>query len=279
MPPRCRLLALDIDGTVVDPNHEVTEATRAALAAARDAGVRLVLATGRRYRRALPIAQAIGVDAPLVTTNGCLIKDPRTHATLHCSSLSRADVLALIAVFAETQRDPLLYADTYHLGYDAFVRTLETTHPAEVEYHERNRDSLRVWPQLLNDPPPGVFAAFGLGVREEMTALAGRLESTASGRFDLHVLRSPIYEHFMCEISPAGESKWVGVQRLARDWGVADEEIWAVGDDVNDVPMLRGAGQGIAMGNAAPVVQSAADRIAPSNAEDGLVEVVRWLLS
>jgi 5-amino-6-(5-phospho-D-ribitylamino)uracil phosphatase len=69
------------------------------------------------------------------------------------------------------------------------------------------------------------------------------------------------------------------VQHLARDWGIADEEICAVGDDVNDIPMVRGAGLGVAMGNAVEELKAAADRVAPCHDSDGLVEVVRWLLN
>lgn len=278
MTPRCRLLALDVDGTVVDPRGEVTPATRKALAEALDAGVTIVLATGRRYRRTLPVAEAVGVTTPLVTTNGCLIKDPATHATQYCASLSAEVMTRLLAGFATFARDPLLYADTYHQGFDVFVRTFEVSHPAEVEYHERNRDSLRTWPRLFESPPPDVFAAFGVGSRDEMTALQAHLEAALGDELYVHVLRSPVYTNFMCEIAPAGESKWAGVRRLARQWGIADEEIWAVGDDVNDLPMLQGAGLGVAMGNAVDSVKEAADRVAPSNADDGLAQVVRWLL-
>ena len=64
----------------------------------------------------------------------------------------------------------------------------------------------------------------------------------------------------------------------AAQWGIAHEQICAVGDDVNDIPMIRGAGLGVAMGNALAVVKAAADRIAPSHDEDGLAQVVEWLL-
>jgi hypothetical protein len=66
--------------------------------------------------------------------------------------------------------------------------------------------------------------------------------------------------------------------RLAEQWGIAPSEICAVGDDVNDIPMIRGAGLGVAMGNALDEVKAAADRIAPCNNSDGLVEVVGWLV-
>jgi hydroxymethylpyrimidine pyrophosphatase-like HAD family hydrolase len=82
----------------------------------------------------------------------------------------------------------------------------------------------------------------------------------------------------MCEWAPAGVTKWSAIRRLAAEWRIPDEAICAVGDDVNDVPMIRAAGLGVAMGNAQGPVKAAADRIAPAQHEDGLAEVVRWLL-
>ncbi len=117
-----------------------------------------------------------------------------------------------------------------------------------------------------------------MGTREEMARLEASLNSELPGELYTHVLRSPRYSGFMCEFAPAGATKWSGVRRLAGRWGIADAEICAVGDDVNDVPMIRAAGLGVAMGNALPEVKRAADRIAPSQQDDGLVEVVAWLL-
>jgi hydroxymethylpyrimidine pyrophosphatase-like HAD family hydrolase len=93
------------------------------------------------------------------------------------------------------------------------------------------------------------------------------------------VLRSPKYTGYMCEIAPSGVTKWTGILRLADSWGIGASEICAVGDDVNDIPMIQGAGLGVAMGNALPEVKAAADRVAPRHDEDGLVTVVEWLLS
>ena len=73
-------------------------------------------------------------------------------------------------------------------------------------------------------------------------------------------------------------TKWSAIQRLAAEWGIAESEICAVGDDVNDIPMIRAAGLGVAMGNAQPSVKAAADRIAPTHDEDGLVQVVEWVM-
>ena len=112
-----------------------------------------------------------------------------------------------------------------------------------------------------------------------MQELEELLQSRLPGKLQVHVLHPPRYVGFFLEISPAGVTKWSAIQRLAKAWGIEDSEICAVGDDVNDIPMIRAAGLGVAMGNALPEVKAAADRIAPGHDDDGLVEVVNWLLA
>ncbi len=116
-----------------------------------------------------------------------------------------------------------------------------------------------------------------MGTRDEMLAVQRQLQAALPDLLTTHVLRSPRYSGFMCELVPAGVTKWSAVRRLAGQWGISDGEICAVGDDVNDIPMIRSAGLGVAMGNAVPEVKAAADRIAPTHDHDGLVEVVAWL--
>src|SRR5262245_21198995 len=110
--PLFRLLALDIDATVVNSQVEVTPATRAAVRRACDHGIRVVLATGRRYRRALPIVEDLGLDLPLVTASGALIKHPLDHGTLYRAQLSRETLCKLLAIIRDGGYEAILYADT-----------------------------------------------------------------------------------------------------------------------------------------------------------------------
>ncbi len=81
--PRYRLLAVDIDGTLVNSDHELTDATRDAIRRALDAGVEVVLATGRRYSRTLPLVEPLGLNVPLITASGALVKRASDHQTLY----------------------------------------------------------------------------------------------------------------------------------------------------------------------------------------------------
>ena len=136
----------------------------------------------------------------------------------------------------------------------------------------------RVWPDLIENPPADIYTGFTMGSFDQMTELAAALEEESPGVYHTHVIRSPKYVPFLCEISPAGATKWSAIHHLASGWEIDDKQICAVGDDVNDIAMIRASGLGVAMNNALPAVKEAADRIAPGHDHDGLVEVVEWLL-
>lgn len=277
-PLRYRLLAVDIDGTLVNSRDELTPGVRDALQEAAAAGVKIVLATGRRYSRALPFAEPLGIRAPLVTASGALIKDPFDHRTLFRAHLERSDLLEVLKVTSSHGFDAVLYGDTFAEGFDYYCPKLTGVGPELAEYYTVNAGSERLQHDLMHNPPHDIFAGFSMGSRAQMFALEAELNQKLPGKLYLHVIRSPRYQGYMCEIAPAGATKWSGVRHVADEWQIADHEICAVGDDVNDLPMLVGSGLGVAMGNAVDELKAAADRIAPHHDEDGLAEVVRWIL-
>ncbi len=275
---RFRLLALDIDGTLVNSQHELTDAVRAAIWRAKSAGMQVAIATGRRYSRALPLVEPLGLHLPLITASGALIKDPQGHATLFRARFAEGVLPALLARVEAAGRDAVLYTDSFAEGFDYYHGPQPPREPMLEEFLRMNPGCGRAWPELTTSPPPEVFGGFAMGQRQPMLELAADLEARLGPWLYVHVLRSPRYAGHMCEIAPIGCTKWSGVRRLARQFGIRDDEICAVGDDVNDIPMIQGAGLGVAMGNATDDVKAHADRIAPSHDSDGLVEVVNWLL-
>ncbi len=273
-----RLLAIDVDGTLMNSRDQLTPATRAALARAAAGGVRIVLATGRRYSHALPLVAPLGIDVPLVTASGALVKDPRDHRTLFKAQFDRQTLRDAVAIVDRLGYDPVLCADTFAEGFDFYLADQLPRTPELAQYLRLNPGCGRIWPELVREPPPGIFGGFVIGSQRQMLELEDALQRELDGAVHTHVLRPPRYSGFFTEIAPAGVTKWSAIQRLAGQWGVADAEICAVGDDVNDIPMIRAAGLGVAMGNALPEVKEAADRIAPGHDEDGLVAVVEWVL-
>jgi hypothetical protein len=273
-----RLLAIDIDGTLVNSENELTVATRAALLRAKRAGIEIVLATGRRYSRVLPLVEPLELNVPLVTASGALIKRPLDHQTLYRARFRPGALGKCLEIVSSAGYQSVLYADTFDQGFDYYCPTIDSRQAEMAEFLRMNAGCERVDASLMSDPPPDIFAGFAIGTREQMLHLQTELERQLPEQLYVHVLRSPRYTGFMCEIAPFGVSKWTGVSWLAEAWGVRVEEICAVGDDVNDIPMIRAAGLGVAMGNALDEVKAAADRVAPGHDQEGLVHVVDWLL-
>jgi hydroxymethylpyrimidine pyrophosphatase-like HAD family hydrolase len=285
---KTRLLVLDVDGTVTNSRHEVSQATCDAISRIRAAGIRIVLATGRRYRDTLPVAARLGVDGPLITASGALVKRTSDHATLARAEFAPGVLEGVVACIVSAGHEPVLYSDSFAEGFDFHCRTLtvDATPAGDLEqgilgiaeYLQRNRALASVVADLHRRPPQGVFAGFAMGPHRAMLDLEESLYDRFPGHVSLHTIRSPRYLNWMCEIAPVGVTKWSGVLSLAEEWGIAAAEICAVGDDVNDLPMIRAAGLGIAMGNAQPEVLAAADRIVGRHDDDGLVDVADLLV-
>jgi Cof subfamily protein (haloacid dehalogenase superfamily) len=280
-----RLLVLDVDGTVTNSRHEVSDATVAAVARVRAAGIRVMLATGRRYRDVLAIAEQLGIEEPLVTASGALVKHPADHATRFRAAFAPDVLEGVLEMVVARGHEPVLYTDSFAEGFDFHCRSLEPAVPGVgpgqgfQEYLQRNRALARVTPDLHRTPPGGVFAGFAMGSHRDMQALEDAIRGAWPEAVSLHTIRSPRYHDYLCEIAPAGVTKWSAVLEMARARQIPPQAICAVGDDLNDVPMVAGAGLGIAMGNAAAEVQAVADRIVGRHDDDGLVDVANLLLA
>lgn len=276
--PRIRLFAVDIDGTLVNSRDELTAATREAIARVLNAGIQVVLATGRRYGRTLPLVEPLALQVPVITASGALIKLPGSHVTLFRAHIEGPLLKEVLRVIEEHGYEAMLYTDTFEQGFEFYRPPNDSPEPLLAEFLGLNEGWHREWPCLMAEPPNDIFACFAMGTRSEMLRVHDAIQERLPGQLYTHVLRSPRYTGFMCEIAPIGVTKWSGVQHLAREWGIDDHEICAVGDDVNDIPMIEGAGMGIAMANALPEVLEAADHVVPSCDEDGLVEAVKLIL-
>ncbi len=279
-----RLLVLDIDGTVTDSRHVVSDATCHAIARVRAAGVRVMLATGRRYRDALPIVERLAITEPVVTASGGLVKRPSDHATLHRAHFADGVLSGVLEIVVEAGHEPVIYTDSFDEGFDFYCRSLTAAVEPPAgggfgEYLGRNRHLARVAPDLHRHPPSDVFAGFVMGPRDAMSELENRLAHAFPNALSLHTIRSPRYSEWMCEVAPVGVTKWSAVATVAHGLGIEPTAICAVGDDLNDLPMVQAAGLGIAMGNAREELRVAADRVVGTHDGSGIADVVDLVLT
>lgn len=272
-----RLVAIDVDGTLTTSRHDVSPTVRSAVRRALEANIDLVLATGRRYRDVLGIAIDLGITLPIVTASGALLKEPGTHRTIARSAFPDAVLPALLDVIFESGHEAIVYTDSFADGFDFHWRGTDAPSGGLAEYLDRNRDLAKAAPDLRRNPPADVFAGFAFGTHPAMVDLEQRLRQRFGPLVSVHVIRSPRYGDWLCEVAPGGITKWSGVETIARSLGVPDRAICAVGDDMNDLPMLAAAGIGVAMGNAVDAVRRQARAIAPTNDEDGLAVLLDLL--
>jgi Cof subfamily protein (haloacid dehalogenase superfamily) len=259
-----RLVASDLDGTLLLPDETVSDRTRAALAAARDAGITVVLVTGRPPRSLGPIAERIGVGGIAICANGAVVWD--LDAKTMVDSTPLAAELATRLVHALREAIPgALFAVELEGGFgreagwsDGLVAT-----PADVL--EADALELITGPvsKLLVRHPTMPFAEVAERARR---AVGDDAVATWAG------LR-------LVEISAAGVTKAFALERLCRRLGIAASEVVAIGDMPNDLAMLDWAGTAVAVANAQQSVLDAADEVTAANVDDGVALVLERILA
>jgi hypothetical protein len=264
-----KLLALDLDGTVMDTSLIISEPVLRAVAMARAHGVRVTLATGRMFGATLPFAQTLGVDEPLICYQGALIRHSRTgeiyeHITMPADLAAEGVALLLQAgLFVVAYIDERLCVAERRPELGLYLQW--HPHGAEVVVEPE-------LPALVATTPPTklLFVADPPIVTEQLA----RLDAHFAGQ--LEVVRS---HQLFGELTAPGISKGAALAKLAERLGIARQETIAIGDQENDLSMIRWAGLGLAMGNAILEVQAAATAIVPPITEDGVAWAIeRYVL-
>jgi len=275
---RYKMIAADIDGTLLDSRSELRPAVRLAIRRAVEAGVEFILCTGRRYRTALLVAQEAGLPLPIVCHSGALVKETSRHRTLHARPIEGATFELLLDALAELPLTPLVYVDAFESGIDFFIENDAPLTRYHEDYLGKNEGFYRVVRSVRRDLPGSPIQVCTFAQLDELREFRARLQQHLGGGVTCHLLHSPKYLGHFLEFQDGSACKWGAIASLARSRGIAPEEIVAIGDDENDISMLRAAGLGVAMGNAARAVKSAADIVTTSNDEDGAARIVEKVL-
>jgi Cof subfamily protein (haloacid dehalogenase superfamily) len=261
------MIATDVDGTLLDDDEHVSPRTRAAVRAAVDSGATFVLATGRPPRWIHPVVDALGFAPMSVCANGAVLYDPGTDRILSARTLS-TDALAKLADIA-TRVIPGAGLAVERVGRSAHdAATPQFVSSPGYEHAWLNPDNTEVSVEDLLSAPAVKLLIRKAGARS--ADMAAALTEHLGTEGDLTYSTN----NGLIEIVPLGISKATGVEAVATPLGIGAERIMTFGDMPNDVPMLRWAGLGVAMGNAHPEAKEAADEVTATNSEDGLAQVL-----
>jgi Cof subfamily protein (haloacid dehalogenase superfamily) len=280
-----KLVALDIDGTILTSRHTVAPETRQAVQAAMAGGVRVTLATGRAFPSALGIARLLGLHGtPLVTHDGAYVADPVTGEVLHETRVPLAVTREAVGLLQEAGLKINVVHERFLLSNQRIRNfSWKWFHPrrwtSAVNIWREARDYPHVYaPDLVRyleqnpvEPPKlyimGTPARLRAGAALLAERLGGALVTLPAGAYAM-------------EVTLAGVSKASGLRVLAGALGIKSEEVVGIGDNYNDVEMIRQSGLGVAMGNAPEDVRQLANVVTRSNDEHGVAYAIeRWVLS
>jgi Cof subfamily protein (haloacid dehalogenase superfamily) len=282
VPSPIRVLAVDIDGTLTNPQFHISARDVAALRAARQAGMQIILATGRRHDHALPVARELDIPVVLISSNEALVRTSEGQ-TLFAECLPAATARKLIQHMKDFRGDTVLTFDRHGASprHDSLVveradelnltlgRWMEVNRPY-IKYVAPLEDAL-----TGEDPLQAMFC----GRVARMEAAQQRL-ATFDPVDEITIIKTQYDHRDLCilDILTRGCSKGHALRRWAQERGVSRERIMAIGDNYNDLEMLEFAGFPVVMGNASQDLKKAGFRVTGSNAECGVALVLEELL-
>ncbi len=254
-----KLLALDLDGTTLNSQGEIPDANRVAIRAAEEKGVLVTIATGRRFRDAQPVGIDLGLNAPLITHNGGLLKYAESEETVHCSLLTTETSLEVVRVGKVFGGDALVSTDPNGHGILLYDRISDDNLPLKkylrwsegLHGDEIGRSGVAHVP-ILEDVIPAheiVHISFS-GSCSSMHHLEKTLREEFRDGVTILATIYPAFDFTLLDILPPEASKGHGVAKLAEIHGFTHENVMTIGDNFNDLEMLEYAGTPVVMGNA-----------------------------
>jgi Cof subfamily protein (haloacid dehalogenase superfamily) len=276
--PSIRLLAIDIDGTLLNPQFQISPGDLLALRRAQELGIEIILVTGRRHTFALPIANLLGFDLWLISSNGAITRS-LSGETFHRDMLPASTALRLCSAMKEFRGNTVLTFDTESKGAIVLEHMGELTSSIE-RWLEKNMNYIDfvipIEKAITTDPVQAMFCGPIARMHEALAALA------ASGlEKSITVLRTEysVRDLSIVDVLNQGCSKGHAVERWATYRGIPREEVMAIGDNFNDIEMLAFAGHPVIMGNACEELRSRGWTVTLPNDQCGVAAALEPILS
>ena len=270
-----RLLAVDLDGTLLGPDKRISAEDADALRCAVDGGVALLVATGRGLHSARPVLEALPVPAYAALHNGALMLDP-SGAELWRVPMQPRAVAAALPLVRASGLHPLLYAGVAGGGADDVTLVLERTarrSPYTQDYLRSKGAILELVADVAVACGRGVLGIVSFGSRSAVVAAAAAV-ARLNGPLDSWWSPSPTAAVDLFEVVAPGGGKGCAVRRLAERLRLTPEDVIAIGDNSNDLDMLGYAGTAVAMANATAEVRAAAHFVTTANTADGVAHAL-----
>ncbi|CDE99142.1 cof-like hydrolase [Clostridium sp. CAG:813] len=255
-----KMIATDIDGTILKWGLDFSPAMKSCVKRLKEAKVKMVLVTGRMHCAALPVAKELGLETPIISYQGGLIKT-YDGETLFQENLNSDYAKEIIKWARKNNIHINLYLDDkLFVEHDNDI-VKSYTYGKFIDYTVCNFDDLEI--KNVNK-----ILAIDLTDPEKVTGWVNLLREKYP---DLYIVKSTPY---FCEIGSKDAKKSKGVQFLCHMWGIKPEDVLAIGDQNNDIDLVQCGGIGVAMGNGTPELKECADFVTDTVENDGFVKAI-----
>ena len=259
---RYRLVAADMDGTLLDDESNISERTKSAIIGAVEAGVLFVTATGRPMCASEDVNALFVRDMPFIVFNGVVAVLGKSKKILFSSSL-------------DLRQAKRIYQTGVARGVPVIMWTLEETLWASLDcaatrdYRKISEARLNIIEDFEKSAKAGIAKMMWIDEPEKIKGYQGEMSELLKGQVNCYASR-PIFLEFV----GANSSKGAALCEIGRIYGIDRSEMVAIGDSDNDISMLEYAGLGVAMGNASDEVKAVCQHVTLSNNEDGVAEIL-----
>lgn len=288
------LLAIDLDGTLLDKDGSISNANRRAIQRARQAGLDITICTGRGFVECEHLLNAIEQTDPVIVAGGSILSCPVSRRTLHRFAIDQTIVLRAVDRLISHGHAVLVLKDPIEAGYDYLVVQGEQNHaidPVTDWWFRSMNVKARYAPSLSHDEHPEHTVRFGIcGPDHTLAPISADLLHHLGDDIALHHFPAVVApEHasritddsayHILEVFSKDANKWTALSWLAANRNISPSRIATIGDQINDEAMIQHAGLGIAMGNAVPRIQQIARRHTRPHDQDGVAHAIDNILS
>jgi Cof subfamily protein (haloacid dehalogenase superfamily) len=268
-----RIIALDLDGTLLTPQKTILPASLEALQQARQAGYQVLIVTGRHHIAIHPFYRALELTTPAICCNGTYLYDYPAKRVLAADPLSASQALATLDLLESQQIHGLMYVDDEML-YETPTGHVERTRNWALSLPEDQRPTFRQV-DSLRDAARSAQAIWKFALTGESISRLQETTALLEGELNLACEWS---WHDQVDVAQAGNSKGMRLAQWVESQGMTMDQVVAFGDNYNDLSMLEPAGIGFAMGNADDAIKARADITIGTNEENSIADAIRRYL-
>ena len=273
-----KLIAIDLDGTLLNDDKEISLENIKIIQELIENGYEVVIATGRRYWSAKDLTKVINRDITILANNGNVVRNSSNDEVLNAKYIELKDFRTIVKEGKERNLYPIIHVDGYEEGYDIIVE-LESENENYFNFlkGETRIKQINNYMEIIDQ---NILAVVYAGFKSQLNSFHIDINKKYPNIYNTHIMENITVAEALLEIMNPLGTKWHSLSEYATSKGIKPKEIITIGDDNNDIGMIKNAGLGIGMKNASLSVKSASDIITKKdNNESGVAFELKRVLN